>query len=394
MALTKTVNYTQEIPQALGYSAEITGTAGVVTAKIQYNNKMGRLKTGTYGSSESFIWGNGTCAGLGNNWEISGTETDVNAALNDLVWYPRTYDDAAITQDNLAVDRLVTDHKGEVLIEVEDRASNFSFVVGDDYAIYNGSAYIELVCTKVETTLSGKRIYGVYANEYDLVPGYDGITASMYDSKLTSLTPTVEIDNIVDYAIVNPHGDSDLVIEILDGVSAHDAGTTTLVGALLVPEPYFVTPPPTTIAGVGGDAWTVGVSFGEIAQDNNEMVVVQLLLKRDQNDPDFSGVSYPNDHPDYPGTDPDTVGDVTKNKPSYITDESYGVFSVARVNDRQARCVSEAGEVRWEFYGTPAQCNNALKYLQFYQKAPYRDFYIETRLITGRSRIYNHRGYN
>ena len=441
MALTKTVNYTQEIPQALGYSSEIsnvvlTGTIdpaastavvgvntlfvseltvgdsilvsgetrevdtitddtnltvtvaftdnandtspervlGNVTAKIDYNNKMGRLKTGIYGSSESFIHGDATCAGLGRHWEISGTATDVNAALDDLVWYPRTYDAGAITQDHLAIDRDPGDHKGEILVEVEDRASNFSFAVGDDYAIYNGAGYINLICTKVETTLSGKRIYGVLVDEYDLTSD-PFTTVPMYTSQLVSLTPTLVIDNIVDYAIVNPHGDSDLVIEILDDAVQHSTGTTTLEGALLVPEPYFTTAPPTTIAGVGGDVWTTAVSFGEVAQVNNEMITIQLLLKRDQNDPLFDG-------------------DVVINKPSYITDESYGVFSIARVNDRQARCISEAGEVRWEFYGTPAQCNSALKYLQFYQKTPYKDFYIETRLITGRSRIYNHRGYN
>ena len=374
MALTKTVNYTQETPQALGYSTEITGTTGVVTAKIQFNNKMGRLKTGVYGASESFIHGNGTCAGLGNNWEISGTETDVNAALDDLVWYPRTYDAGAIAQDVKAIDRDPGDHKGEILIEVEDRASNFSFAVGDDFAIFTSPDYIEFVCTKTEETLSGKRIYGVLKAEYDLT-AEDYTNVVMYDSKLVQLTPTLEIDNIVDYAVINPHGDSDLVIEILDDAVQHATGTTTLDGALLVPEPYFTTPPPTTITGVGGDDWTVGVSFGEVAQVNNEMVTVQLLLKRDQNDPLFDG-------------------DVVKNKPSYVTDESYGVFSVSRVNDRQSQCVTAAGEARWEFYGTPAQCNSALKYIQFYQKTPYKDVYIETRLITGRSRIYNNRGYN
>ena len=442
MALTKTVSYTQEIPQALGYSTEVNNTVltgsidpaaitlavvgvgtlftteltsgdsilvngetrivdvitdntnltvtvafsntgndtspevvlGTVTAKIQFNNKMGRLKVGAYGSSESFIYGNGTCAGLGNNWEISGTSTDVNAALDDLVWYPRTYDDAAIAQNHLSIDRTVTDHKGEVLVEVEDRGGNFSFAVGDDYAIYNGADYINFICTKVETTLSGKRIYGVLVDEYDLTSD-PFTTVPMHTSQLVQLTPTLVIDNIVDYAIINPHGDSNLVIEILDGAVQHATGTTTLDGALFSPEPYFTTPPPTTIVGVGGDAWTVGTSFGEVAQANNEMITVQLLLKRDQNDPLFDG-------------------DVPTNKPSYITDESYGVFSIARVNDRQARCISDSGEVRWEFYGTPSQVNSALKYLQFYQVAPYKDFYIETRLITGRSRIYNNRGYN
>ena len=371
MALTGTVNYTQTIPQSLGYGAsEVTGSAGTVTAKITYNAKMGRLNTGVYGASESFMHGAATCDELGGEWEISGTETDVNLALAALKWIPRTYDDAAIVQDTKAMDRAYADHKGEALFEVEDRLVIFNFSIGEVFAVYTGADYIDYVCTKIESTKSGKRIYGVYTKDYTLNTDYT--TVSLYDSVLVKYGPTLEIDNVVDYAIINPHGNSDLDIVIND--NGGDAFyTTTLNGSLLAAEPYFSVAPPTVVVGNGLGLWSDAVSFGTVEIIGDEYVTVQLLLKRDQNDPAFDG-------------------DVVKNRPSYITDDTYGLFSVTRIGNTQAACFDPGSEVRWEFYGTAAQCTLALKYLQFNSLGA--DVYIETRLIVAESRIYNHRGYN
>ena len=368
MALTKTVNYTQETPQSLGYSAEITGTTGVVTAKIQYNGKMGRLNTGQYGSSYSFLHGDVLCDEVGNEWEIVGTEADVNAALNGLIWNPRTYPASAETQDAFTEHRAVGNEEGEVLFQVEDRISNFNLVVGDSFQVQTAI----YTCTKIETTLSGKRIYGVLDLDYSGTSTH--LSPITYTSVLINLTGPLTIDNVIDYAIINPHGDSDINIQIYDDAGLHDSGITGLVGSLFVPEPYFLTDAPNTVQSLGDNVW-VTFDMGTVAQSNNELISIQLLMKRFVADPLFDG-------------------DVPKNKPSYITDGSYGTFSVVQVANRKSRCLP-GGIVQWEFYGTPAECNAALSRVRF--KPPLnndRDFYIERRIVNGRSRIYDDRGYN
>ena len=376
MALTKTVNYTQNVPQALGYSTEVTGTAGVVTAIIKFNARAGTLNVGTYGSSQSLVHGFTTEDGFGYTWEIVGTETDVNAAINNLEWIPRAYNDPAIEQNYISQDRSVSEYKGELMIEVEDRNNNFAFVLGDKFYINNTINDTMFTVVAIEETLAGKRLYGMWDDDYKMTEfSFGGITP--YLSTLKQEDGTL-IDYIVDRAIINPHGRYELDIEIFDDGVSVDTGTTTIQGTLFVPEPQFSVSPPTSIPGVSTPTtseWTPELNLGTVTQSNNELISVQLLMKRDQNDPAFTG-------------------NFVKNSPSYISDSSYGEFSVVRVDDRQSKN-DPGGVVRWEFYGTPAQCSTALSKVQFYQpKSNVKDFYLETRIVNGRTRISNSRGYN
>ena len=377
MALTKTVNYTQTIPQSLGFSSELTGTTGTVTATLTFNNKMGSLTT-SYTTVSSYLHGCGTQKERANVWTITGTEAEVNSALDGLTWYPRVYDDAAIVQDTASEHRTVTDHEGEALFQVEDRYSLFSFAVGDVFGVRTGAEDVEYTCTAVETTLSGHRIYGTvnedYGRECEATTPPHKLPVP-YDSELLSLSPALVIDNIVDYAIVNPHGDSEIDVVITDDTGTFATGTVTLDGSFFVPEPYFSVDPATTITDTMSDC-SDPVAMGEITQANNEYVTVQLLFKRHQNDPDFDG-------------------DVSKNKPSYITDDSYGMINQAKVDNRVSQSY-DTGIVRWEFYGTPDQCTKALANIRVIDPpcSASEDFYIETRIVNGRARIYHERGYN
>lgn len=377
MALTKTVNYIQTVPQSLGFATELSGKTGTVTATFTFNNKMGSLST-SYSAVSSLLHGCGTQEERANVWEISGTEAEVNAALDGLTWTPRVYADAAIQQDTASEHRTVTAHEGEALFQVEDRFGLFSFSVGDVFGVQTNTTLVEYTCTAVETTLSGKRIYGT--PNVDLGGKCEGGATPNwadpipYTSELVILPNTV-VDNIVDYAIVNPHGNSTIDIQITD-----DGGVTndvlTLNGSFFVPEPYFTTYPANTILDVAGEDCSAPTVMGEIAQANNELVTVQLLFKRHQNDPAFDG-------------------DVALNKPSYITNNDYGQVNQAKVDNRVSQSY-DTGIVRWEFYGTPDQCTKALSKIRIVDNpcSSPKDFYIETRIVNGRARIYSERGYN
>lgn len=437
MALTKTVNYTQEVPQSLGFTNEITGTTGTVTATLQYNNKMGTLKS-SVNKELTKIYGCDAIGGdwTGGTWEIIGTEAEVNAALNALTWIPKTYADAALEQDAHSEHREVTDHEGECLFQIEDRFGLFGasgIAIGDPFYVRTVGVDNEFldktaqyICTKIETTLSQTRVYGVYALPYELEKAIGNKRVQNrhklvkpYVSELIGPDGTTVIDFIIDYAIINPHGDSDISIDIFDDAVLHDSGIVSLVGSLFVPEPYWVTDPVAIVDGSPGSC-SVEFNMGTVAQANDDLLAVQLLFKRHQNDPNFDGVVQDSNNPPLVG-----------NKPSYIMDNSYGIISTARVGNRTSENFVptedipavgktaagitydlEAGEwykkpeipgkdaipgkgsiVRWEFYGTPAECNRALSKLRVYSFND-SDFFIEARIVTGRSRIYRDRGYD
>lgn len=395
MALTKTVSYTQGTQQDLGYSNEISGTSGVVTARIYFNSKMGTLNTGVYGASESFIWGDSATEEFGNIWEISGTQSTVNMALNDLSWFPREYADHEIDQitkitniniDNIIVpiptpilDREYDEYRGEIEIKASDN-TNFTFSVGDDFTIDNAGE----LSTYTTTAALYPWLHGTLNTDYDI--NDEHLTEGVGDYKNIKSYETilirsdeVSVGYIYDVGYINPHGDTTLDVRILDDDIEVDAGITTLEGEFLQKPPYFTVDPPAEITSNGQYTWTGPLSLGEVNQDDSDPVIVQLLMKRVSLDPDFDG-------------------DITTGKPSYVTDTSYGEFSVVEVGDVSS-AQYDNNEVRWEFSGTIEQCNQALDVVKFFTpnggtSSYSRDFYIETRVLVDKSREYFDRGYD
>lgn len=374
-AITDDLNLTVDL--AFTDTANDTSPEQVLTdvaVHIAYNKKMGSFNMTQSGASKPIQHGPVPCDGIqGGEWEIVGTLADVNAALEGLKWIPRTYADGQIIQDHSTINRTVGTHEGEAMFDVEDRAGLFNGEIaeGDDFTIYTGTKFITYICTRISSTYGGKRIYGIYKDEYEGNTDYTEVT--LYDSTLVSLDPVVQIDNIIDYKIINPHGYTTCDITIYKDNVAFDSGVITMDGSLLTPDvPTWTTPPPTEIISNGEDVWTDPINFGEFTSPSGEWVTAQILFKRNQNDPAFTG-------------------DVTKNEPSYITDESYGIVGSARIGNAITTCYP-TGFIRWQFYGSPASVKLAMDYLKI--KPADKDFYIETRLIVADDRIYNHRGYN
>lgn len=378
MALTKTINYIQQQPISLGYTTEINGASGVVKVTILYNGKMGRLTVGAAGVTASMLSGCAAEEGYAGRWTVEGTQNDVNTALNALSWIPKVYDDVAIVQTYDTEFREYADFKGEVQLEISDRLGNFAFVVGDTFKIVDPVSGTSIyTTTRVDTTLTaGARIWGTLDDDYLISDASGSPYKTITPGSATLLDENdLIIDYISDYGIVNAAGKTLLEVTVTEnGGSPFSTDTVTMDGSFLAKEPYFSVAPPVSIVGGTYECyrWTYDLDLGTIAQDDNQIITVQLLMKRSENDPLFDG-------------------DIEKDKPSYIADTTYGAFSTVRLQDRQSKFYPDE-IVRWEIMGKPADCNLALKQIQFYEPAVVRDFLIEVRIISSRTRISNSKG--
>lgn len=374
MAFTKTVNYVQNVPVALGYLDEVSGTTGDVTVTIKFNSKAGRLSTEDIGGVSSKIGGTGCALGGGNEWSVLGDIAEVNSLLNNLSWLPAAYDDANIQQNFLSEDREVATYRGEVVVETRNRNANAAFALQDKFKLNNSGVITTYTVSAIETSNSNYRLYGTLDNGYGTADNYgpDYKDIEIYTTTLTDESDTL-IDNITDYAIINPHGQYFLEIEVTDDNGVFSNDITTLNGSFFVKEPYFDVYPPLEVYSNGPDTWTP-VNLGRVDQLDNERISIQVLFKRFDNDPSFDG-------------------DIATNTPSYVKDGSYGCVNNIRIDDRISESY-EDGVVRWSFYGTPIQCTQALEQLQIYSPPVAYEFLIETRIVNGRARIYNDRGYD
>jgi hypothetical protein len=419
MALTKTVNYTQNTRQSLGFNNELSGLAGTIKAEISFNGKAGTLVTGGVHADKITIHGTAPEPGFGNTWEVEGTLAQVNEALNALVWVPKGYEASNADQDDTSADRnyfggqaggdlsltlsdssnflfsvnegdvfenegveytatsvklsdegkiisatsenTTTPKPGEYMFEIEDRNNSLSLTVGNNFTVNN----IEYECVKLETLNNSKRVYGMLVNEFDFVTIVNPLHTALSDGTL--------VDYVTDFEILNPQGTYSLTIRTYTNDVLVDTDQVTLVGSKLVPDAQFASVPTQTI-NVSGTGWQTPPGFGVVSQANNELVKAQLLFKRYENDPDFDG-------------------DVILNRASYITNNSYGRASTVRIGNRES-FIFDSGPVRWEFYGTPSECSEALAKVTIWTPNNDKDFIIETRLINARNRTSSDRGYN
>lgn len=377
MALTKTVTYTQTQPVSLGFANEVVGTTGTVTVNIDYLVGMGKLSTGTYGASKSVASGIANYTGNSGKWTITGTLADVNAALNDLKWQPRTYPDANIVQDPRAP-RAYTDYNGELVLEIYDPTD----FIGQNALSFSQLTFPDATGASLEIT---RLVAGAVANTWlvhCIVKGRDLVDGFSQNSKLTRNTTTFRYAStsngsvyfpIFDYSFQNPVGESNLAISVLDDGSVHDSGTVSLTGEYLVPMPTFTQNPPATLT---YSAFMNNIGMGTVANSTNELIGVQLLAKRYPSDPTFDG-------------------DVATNTPSYITDNTYIKFGNVTIDNRSSKTFDD-GLIRWEFYGTPSQCSQALEEVSGittkYNNTTSYDFFLETRIITSKARVNYSRG--
>lgn len=368
MALTKTISYVQNTPISLGFNNEISGTVGEVVATITWDNWGGFVPNVVIGTkSSSSITTECSASALPNTWIATGTEAEVNSMLNQARWFPAAYTTPNLTQDLRSLDRQMGDFKGELLVEVKNVPI---IALGDIYRFRtDGVKSGDYKVTAIEPSKSQFRVYGVPVDStpYTLTTPYSTELLNSSDLKIA---------NIVDCAIINPHGQYLINISISDSSGIVATGTITLIGRLFVKEPFFTVLPTNSIA-IPDNVFTQ-IPLGEIAQEDGDFVTVQALLKRSENDPEFS---------------PDG-GNVAISKPAYISvDRTLGCFSSVRVGDR----VSEQpidGFVWWQFFGSPEQCNKALNSVAFKRAADEGDLIIETRIVNTRNRIYHSRGLN
>jgi hypothetical protein len=365
MSLTKNVNYIQNIPTSLGYNNEISGATGLVEVFMRFNPVAGKVVTESFRPSSLLTEicddGASTEPPTFNILNISGTQGEVNEILNSAQWSPGVFPSYNKEQDPIAVNREYDDFNGELLVETTLPGS---FAIGDTFKLV-GATTTEFIVSRVETTKSQYRVWGIPV-EGQKIPS----DIAPYDYSLMT-EDDVLVDYIVDFAISNPAGTFPIEITAThnNGV-ALTSGITTVVGDFFVGEPYFSTKPPPEIVPDGGEWFQL--NLGEVTQPDNDMVEVQILMKKFPLDPTFDG-------------------DELKNKPSYITDNSYACLSTVQVLTNRGVLGKPGEEVRWRFYGTPAECNAALSSIRM-KLTTDKEFLMETRVINGRSRIYNTRG--
>jgi len=99
--LDKTLTYTENVPEDIGYSTELSGATGTVKIEISPSSTStypGRLTTGIFNNTAS-VW-------IVNDqkWVCEGTQAEVNAALDDLTFEPEASTYSTITYNITVTD--------------------------------------------------------------------------------------------------------------------------------------------------------------------------------------------------------------------------------------------------------------------------------------------------
>lgn len=427
MALTKTINYTQNVPISLGYTNELVGTAtdyrsvtfDFLTPGSDY--KMGQLFwTDTAGVTVIQQTSTENNTGI-QNYKFEGELSAVNAILNTVGFVNHFYDADNITQDFLSQNRtLPDDHRGELCIQIPPDTVH-GLTVGSVCRIKDVGRY---VVTKIDSVNSPIRIWLAYRSDWDLVdlyysPDYKNtkITSDAAGNTITTtgtVTKTyttagaylqtdsaVNIAPIIDLAYANPHGDFTIIVTVFDiNSTVLETATLTFVGSFFIAEPTFTVLPATLSAPVAESRYRINV--GDIAQADENYQSVQVLFKYCENDPNYLNVNDYTQLSGYPsaGTDDEKlqfIGDAINAKaklsiPTYIVGTAVGNLGVTQVGDRVA-AAPETGIIRWHFYGTPVECNAAMGRIYYFRATGVtKDFNYEVRIVNGRTRIYSSRG--
>lgn len=410
MSLTKTVNYTQNVITSLGYSNELTTTPSrTVEVRISnYYPRMGRIifpETAGVTISEYGYNSDGTNAAINS---IIGEVSAVNTCLNGAQYVSHFYECDNIEQNFLTQDRqLPADHKGELLVQIPPNTTHG--LSNGDYVRFSsssvGGSWGAYKITKIDGTNCPTRFWMSFDGYYDIDDIYfsgSRKTIAIGDNLLKASDNSV-LGPVIDLAYCNCHGDFIMHVDLYESGSVTASGTLSFVGSFYVPEPTFTSEPPTSISATP-EGWNDLPIMGQIAQADNGYQSVQVLFKSLENDPLYLGVTDYSLLPGYPssGTNLDKLSFIgatieakaKKSTPAYSTSTSYGNYGLmgtTRVGSRISKCPN-TGIIRWHFYGTPSECNQALNDMQYFRLGNNSDFSLEIRIVNGKHRIYRNRG--
>jgi hypothetical protein len=425
MAITRTINYTQNVPVSLGFSNYINTTPSRnVRVSFGFDSTQTDSKMGTVIFSETpnveILYGRKTSLDtIFGNVTIEGPVADVNTCLNSAQFKNHFYDAENLDQDFLSLNRaLPTDRQGELQIQINAGAS-LSLAVGAECRISTALSNITFdgvfTVMAIDSSNSAIRLWLTYRGDY-------GVDDKYYSSNYKNVSISTEtvpcylqtyagtnIAPITDVSYNNPHGQFASTVSIKNATTfaTEESGTITYSGSFFIAEPTFSTAPPATfpdnvtLAGYWSTT-NLTSTYAQIAQADDNYQSVQYLIKCLENDPKYLGVTAYTALVGYPsgGTADAQLAFIgaaidnraSKDVPTYITDESYGLFGVNQVNDRISVSYT-TGEVRWNFYGLPSECNYAFKNTTYFRPPTNdKDFAVETRIVNGRTRIYSSRG--
>lgn len=425
MAITRTINYTQNIPVSLGFSNILTASASTVLSVVfnfESSSKMGTfLFDDTAGVTKAYQSASNDQIVM-PTITLTGTTSALNTCLNSGMFQNHYYECENIEQGFLSQDRaLPSDGRGEVQIQIpKDCVHGLSVGSNCQIKLTNSDVGVFTV-TAIDNSNSATRLWLIFNSNYGIFDTFFGsmyknavitrdnagnasqtgtVTKSYTACYLAEYTGTI-IAPICDLSYNNPHGNFIVNASVYQGASLIDSGTISFNGSFFIAEPTFTSLPPNSISAPQAAAFYT-LNMGAIAQTNNNYQSVQLLMKYLENDPAYLNVSSYSELSGYPATGTENqknqfIGDAINAKaslniPRYAENLSLGLFGNIQINDR----ISESpttGVVRWHFYGTPSECNSALSKISYFRApAMQNDFAIEIRIVNGRTRIYNSRG--
>lgn len=408
MAITRTVNYTQNVIASLGFVDVLNQPGGeILTVKFGFDSTTADSKMGSFYFDET--------AGVTQTYKsyssdqfrfpqiiLTGTTAALNTCLNTGTFKNHYYECENLTQDFLSQNRSLGDYRGELMIQISpDYVHGLS--VGSEIRTTANSGRYKV--TKIDDVNSPTRIWLMARTETKLDESYFGnrYSVDLIGQYITSVSSTTPLTPILDQAYCNPHGDFTVDMTVFGNTGAEvDSGVITMSGRFFVNEPYFSTLPPTTVAAAVPDGLYT-LDMGRIAQADNNYQSVQILFKYCENDPMYLGVASYSLLSGYPtnGTQDaqaQFIGAAIESRakvgtPAYITSGEVGNLGIVQLGERIATVNMTSGLVRWHFYGTPDECNEALSKVTYYRLQDVtKDFVAETRIVNGKTRIYNTRG--
>lgn len=415
MPITRTINYTQNVPENLGFGASYINPVPARNIRINFSqastladSKMGMVTLPVVPNVKVITGQYAVESTLGAVVTIEGPVADVNTALAGAEYVNNFYEADVLDQDWLSQNPAVpADHRGELCIQINPTVvhglSVGSFVCIST-ATANSTGTGQWLVTAIDASNSPTRMWLAYRGGWGtddkfFSSSYKNVSIGAY----LQTTARVNIAPIVDISYCNPHGTFDSIVEIknADTSAIEESGTITYVGSFFIAEPTFSVAPPTSIATGTTNSW-FPIDMGRITQAANNYQSVQYLIKCLENDPMYLGVADYTALPGYPsgGTELEKlafVGAAINAKaildtPAYISDDSYGIFASTQVDERVSTQYS-TGVVRWNFFGNPASCNEALKRSTYFRPPSFsRDIGVETRIVNERTRIYFKRG--
>ncbi len=404
MAITRTINYTQNVPESLGFASYLNPSPSRnVKVVFDFNStsadaKMGTIKFPTVtGVTQSYST-NSTGQTIFTEVSIEGPVAAINTALDGAEFVNHFYEAETVEQDFLSLDRATpTDLQGELQIQInEDIVHGLSIGSFCRISTVSGNGGVDgrYLVTAIDGSNSPTRFWLVYRGDYGIDDEYYGGTFKTVNSGATCVlqnTSSGTIAAINDISYSNPHGNFSVTMSVTEGVTTVDSGTISFVGSFFISEPQFSTGGSDFTQTAG--QWTSDIDLGTISQADDNYQSLQLLIKYFPNDPRFLGVA---DYSSFGGNWSaiaaaiDAV--VQLDKGVYVTDHTKGKFGSIQTGTRSSANY-DTGEVRWSYYDTPDNINDALAKMSFFATpSATSELNIETRIVNGRTRIYRNRG--